>query len=208
MIDKKLIINKRIIACLCAVLLAIMPLSIMLTGCGGNNKVQDTETQATTTTSKIEETEKITETADEWESATLIWAPGTLLQFELRVKPGYAYELSPQKEDHSCTFTSPDGKSIKLLVEGLNYSESFEAMINYFTHKNTEKVLVGKKTSNIITTWNSSETEAVLKLSDTECLTVLAEDTDSMKAFFSTVIIKVNDSVFTPLDESEEYEQR
>ena len=59
MIDKKLIINKRIIACLCAVLLAIMPLSIMLTGCGGNNKVQDTETQATTTTSKIEETEKL-----------------------------------------------------------------------------------------------------------------------------------------------------
>ena len=81
-------------------------------------------------------------------------------------------------------------------------------MINYFTYHNPEKVLVGKKTSNIITTWNSSETEAVLKLSDTECLTVLAEDTDSMKAFFSTVIIKVNDSVFTPLDENEEYEQR
>ena len=89
MFDKKLIINKRIIACLCAVLLAIMPLSIILTGCGGKNTGQDTETQATTTTSKIEETEKITETADEWESATLIWIPGTLLQFELRVKPGF-----------------------------------------------------------------------------------------------------------------------
>ncbi|MBO4584957.1 MAG: hypothetical protein J5756_07855, partial [Clostridia bacterium] len=65
------------------------------------------------------------EPVSDWDAATVRWTAGTLLTFELRVKPGIGYTADPQGYD-GCLFKTDDGNTVSLLIQGLDYEASFD----------------------------------------------------------------------------------
>ena len=145
------------------------------------------------------------ETISEWDKATNIWKAETGVSLELRVKDGVNYELTPG-EDLLCTFRMEDGRVVTLHVQGLDYKNSFEAMVEFFNSKHPEKISVGKNSQLIIVEYDHDQTEIVAKINDMLCLTVIAQDAATAEAFFSDVMIRVDGNDFTPLDMNDEFE--
>ena len=160
-----------------------------------------TTTATTATTAEPEPPEPISE----WDSATIRWRANTALSFELRVKAGFEYDLSPDSNNQGCTFTSPDGKTIYIVVQGFNYEASFESLVAYFDGKDPERLSVGKESMTIVTEYDSYNTEIVSKLSDIECLTTLVSDVETADEFFSSVMIRVDGADYSPLDLDEDF---
>ena len=143
----------------------------------------------------------------ERDGATAKWVSSTLLRFELRVKPGFKYEMEPFEDNHGCKFRSSDGKEISILVQGLDYEKSFDSLVAYFKSLDPEKLLVGKTSKTVIAVYNSEETEICSKLSDMECLTIKTSDVETADEFFSSVKIKVEGVDYSPLDLSEIFDE-
>ena len=160
-----------------------------------------TTTATTATTAEPEPPEPISE----WDSATIRWRANTALSFELRVKAGFEYDLSPDSNNQGCTFTLPDGKTIYIVVQGFNYEASFESLVAYFDGKDPERLSVGKESMTIVTEYDSYNTEIVSKLSDIECLTTLVSDVETADEFFSSVMIRVDGEDYSPLDLDEDF---
>ncbi|MBQ7669377.1 MAG: hypothetical protein IJS45_01505 [Clostridia bacterium] len=141
----------------------------------------------------------------DWDKATLIWVSNTDISFELRVKPGFEYDLKPNEDNSGCTFTESDGKSVDLIVQGLDYEASFDQMILYLKSLDPEKLSAGKESKTIIAVYNAGETEIILKISDVRCLTAKAVDAETAEEFFSNVMIRVNGEDYLPPVLSEEF---
>ena len=146
------------------------------------------------------------EPVSDWDAATVIWTSGTLLMFELRVKPGIGYTADPQGYD-GCLFKTDDGNTVSLLIQGLDYEDTFDALIMFFKGKNPEKLSVGKSSQTIIVVYDAENVEICSKLGDNHCLTTKAPDLETAEAFFSNVMIKVEGGDYTALDLSEDFEE-
>ena len=134
-------------------------------------------------------------------------ASGTGKLFELTLKPGTGYSIEP-KDDYQFVLKSEELGAITVIVEGLNYESGFEELIGFFGQKEPEKLMVGKRSKAIIAVYDETSTEAVFKLSDEDCLTVLGPDLETITAFLNNVMIRFDGEVFAAVDPDEEYEIR
>ena len=192
-------------------LLLIVALTIViflvfcLFSCGCSNEKAEEKPEETQIVTEAEETQP---RPDDWDGATQIWVANTDLSFELRVRPGYEYSLEPfgdvenqvLYENLGCVFTSPDGTEVSIHVQGLDYEKSFDSMIEFFKHSDTEKIYVGKESKTIIAVHVQNGTETLFKLGDFNCLTVIAQSEEDAEAFFGTVMIKVEGEEWSPLE--------
>ena len=147
------------------------------------------------------------EPVSDWDAATVRWTAGTDLKFELRVRPGVGYTAEPQEHD-SCVFETDGGKTVDLIIQGLDYENTFDALISFFKGKNPEKLSVGKSSQTIIIVYDAENVEICSKLSDERCLTTKAPDLETAEAFFSNVMLKVEGEDYTALDLSEDFEEK
>ena len=145
-------------------------------------------------------------TEEKWERSGIRWKPETALDFELRVKPGFEYELIKGDYD-KCDFKTADGVTVSLIIQGLDYAADFEKLIEYYKTSGAEKISVGKNSKTIVTV-RSGGAETVSKLTDNDCLTAKGTDEQTIAAFFDSVIIKVNGEFLNPYDENDRYEVR
>ena len=166
-----------------------------------NDQGQNDETSETSATSEPVETE------NDWDKATQKWVPNTALEFELRVRPGHEYEIEQHENNQGCLFRTSDGKEVYILVQGLDYKESFDALIAYFKSNQPEKLTVGKTSKTVIVEYDRNQTEIVSKLGEKECLTTKTSDVKTAEEFFSSVMIKVAGKDILPLDLSEKYDE-
>ena len=97
---------------------------------------------------------------------------------------------------------------LALLILGLDYEDTFDALIMFFKGKNPEKLSVGKSSQTIIVVYDAENVEICSKLDDNHCLTTKAPDLETAEAFFSNVMIKVEGGDYTALDLSEDFEER
>ena len=211
--------RKRMITIISAavILTVIAVMTVCFNTCGRGNSGEESSTGVTSATEKPaetvetdgtdvpEETEATTATVSEWDGAILRWDPQTVLRFELRVKPGFVYELTPD-DDCGCTFETGDG-TLYAVVQGMDYENTFEMLINYFKSCRPEKLSVGENTMTIIVVYDSDRAEICSKLSDTFCLTVKAADVETAERFFSTVMIQVEGEDYSPLDKSDVFDE-
>lgn len=151
------------------------------------------------------EAEQSTSTSAETTDATAWWKANTDISFELCVKSGENLTFESVDGDQGLILTMSDGKSVYILVEGLDYNDQFDAMIQYFLHKSHEKLSVGKNTKTIIMVYDSKNVEIVSKLSDMRCLTTTAPDIETAKKLFSMVMIRVEGADYEPLDLSDDF---
>ncbi|MBO4216559.1 MAG: hypothetical protein J5940_01290, partial [Clostridia bacterium] len=141
------------------------------TGTEAAPAASETETTAVPVTESESETEIVPEeTLSDWDRATTIWNAGTELRFELRVKPGFEYELMPDEDNLGCAFTH-DGKTVHILIQGMDYENTFETLVMFFKSLHPEKLSVGENTKTIIAVYDGSETEICSKITDMHCLT-------------------------------------
>ena len=184
LLNKDVMTNKRQTVLRIIALILVSALAAMLYGCGAEAK-----------------------TKAEWDKSELRWVPGTALDFELRVRPGFEYELVQGNYDR-CDFKAVGGTVVSLVIQGLDYGADFENLIRFYKTSGAEKVSIGKNTQTVIAVWNSSSTETVSKLTGIYCLTAQGSDEQTIAAFFDSVIIKVNGGFFTPYDARDLYEVR
>ena len=146
------------------------------------------------------------ETLSEWDSAQRIWVPDTELDFELRVRPDYEYESVPDEDNLGCTFRTDDGKEIHILVQGMDYENTFDQLIGYFKSTSPESLSAGKESQTVIVKHSSDETEICSKITDMLCLTTRAKDSRAAEEFFSRVMIRVEGEDYIPLDPDEDFD--
>ena len=180
-----------------AAVLAVLTLAFCLVSCGSTS--EPTATEATTGAPGT--------ATSEWDRATKKWIANTALSFELRVKSDENLAFESVDNDQGLVFGMSDGKTVTILIQGLDYENTFDAMVRYFSQKPHEKVSVGRDTKTIIAVYDSENVEIVSKLSDNECLTTTAPDVETAKALFSLVMIKVEGVDFTPLDMSDTFDE-
>ena len=94
----------------------------------------------------------------EWEKAEVRWISGTEPPVELRIRYGAAYSAAPGGYD-SCVFTTVDGKTVDVRIEGLDYENGFDALVGFMKSKAPEKLTVGKLSKTVIAVYNAEETE-------------------------------------------------
>ena len=177
--------------------------ALVLCACGSEKESVQTETPDAdpVTETEIPETERISD----WDSADVIWRPNVDIDFELRVRPGENFVKEPV-EDFSCNFISQDGETVFLSVDGLYYNNDYEAMIGFFKSKAPEKLLEGKTSMTLVEVYDENSTEVVSKLSEIRCLTSKGRDLETLREFFSKVIIRVEGTDYIPIPQDEEYE--
>ncbi len=193
-----------IIAAAVVLVVLMVILAVVLSKCSGNTDVQDAATSHPT------ETETETPTSA-WDKATVIWTStmsGNGMKFELRVKPGVNYTIVEHEEYYLCTLVAEDGKTVNIDLSGLIYETDLENLIGFFKQKNPQKLSIGKESETIITVYNPNETEAVFKLSDTDCLTVLGTDIETIADMLKNVMMKTGEKDYTVPDLNEEFEER
>ncbi|MBR0302649.1 MAG: hypothetical protein IJQ80_02255, partial [Clostridia bacterium] len=100
-----------------------------------------------------------------------------------------------------------DGGEIHVLIQGMDYENTFDQLISYFKSSGLMRLAVGKDTQNVIAVHSADETEICSKITDMLCLTTTASDVDSAEEFFSRVMIRVEDEEYSPLDPDEEYDE-
>ena len=142
----------------------------------------------------------------EWEKAEVRWISGTEPPVELRVRSGAAYSTAPGGYD-SCVFTTVDGKTVDVRIEGLDYENGFDALVGFMKSKAPEKLTVGKLSKTVIAVYNAEETEICAKLTDKRCLTVKTSDVETAAAFFSNLMIEVDGAALPTPDLNEEAEE-
>ena len=172
----------------------------------GRDSGKENAAERTTEAEQIETGSIETVHTDEWESATQIWVAGTELGFELRVKPYIEYEMIPDEDNIGCTFKADDGKEVHILIQGLDYENTFDQLISYFNTIFPESLSVGKESQNVIVKHSADKTELVSKLDGMTCLTTIAPDIESAEDFFSTVMIRVEGEDYSPFDPGESYD--
>ena len=138
----------------------------------------------------------------DWDRATLTWVPTTLLEFELRVKPGVYYEMTPG-DDHDYSFLADDGITVNVHIQGLDYEKYFEQLLAFYRSKHPEKLLVNYSTQAVIVVYDSTRTEICTKLDNENCLTTTGPSIESISSLFSNVMIRVEGNDYVPfvLDE-------
>ena len=156
-------------------------------------------------TDTLPDTSAVTEPASDWDRATLKWKAGTVVEFEVRVRPGVEYSLSPTDHD-KCDFVSAGGDLIHLEIQGLIYETGFDQLVAFLKSKNPQKLAVGKSTQTVIAVHDETRAELIFKLTETECLTAIAKDPATAKEFFSNVMIRVSGKDYEPLRSDEEYD--
>ena len=194
--------NKKIILIVGAVILALIltALTILIVSkfAGGTNTPDTSSVSGSTGETSGRD--------DEWDRALIRWKPETLLDLELRVKPGYEYDLVTD-EYHGCTFTSADQTEVYLDIQGLDYGNGgYEALIDYFKKSEFNILYVGKTSKFLIMVWDQNKTETVSQLDGITCLTAKGSDSRAISEFFSTVMIRVNGEDYFPFTEKEGYD--
>lgn len=142
----------------------------------------------------------------EWEKAEVRWISGTEPPVELRVRYGAAYSAAPGGYD-SCVFTTEDGKTVDVRIDGLDYENDFDALVGFMKSKAPEKLTVGKISKTVIAVYNAEETEICAKLTGVRCLTVKTSDVETAAAFFSNLMIEVDGAALPAPDLNEEAEE-
>ena len=206
--------NKNAFVKLISVILAICIVAV-LSACGKtDNKTTSADlTEQTEQTEQTELTESKTtqetteEVITELDWVERIWESNTEVKVKIRVIPGIRYKIEDVEYDR-CVIRLEDGQSISVEVQGLDYPNQFENMIYYFTWLNTEKVMVGKKSSVIVVVHDSGKTEVVSKLNDEFCLTTIGPDAETIAGVFGNCFITCDGEDYVPLDLSEEFEIR
>ena len=200
--------NRSTLIKLFSVILAICIMAVM-SACG---KTMDNETTETTESSVTRETTKTTETIETskeeiWENSEVAWKSGTEIMVEVRLKPSANYTVEDSDYD-SFIFKREDGEIINLTVQGMYWEKDFEALVSFFKSGNNKRVMEGKTSKTLIVTHADGSTEIVTKLSDTYCLTTIGSDEQIIRELFSSCIIQVDSKFYTPLDSSEQFEER
>ena len=189
-----------------AVLIAVLAAS--LSKCGGNTDARDTAASLPTETDTETETEA---PASDPDKAAAIWTStmsGSGMTFELRVKPGVDYTIIEHEEYYLCTLAAKDGKTVTIYLTGLYYETKFEEMIGFLKQNDPEILSVGKESKTIIAVYDPTKTEAVFKLSDTDCITVVGTDIETIREMLRNVTMKTGENDYTVPDPNEEFEDR
>ncbi len=178
-----------------AALLILTALLISLCACAGGQNATETEAPA--------------ETGDDWDRATKIWVANTEPSFELRVRPGNFYDLTPDEDEDNqgCFLLADNGNSFHLLVQGLDYEKDFDVMVEYFKGKNPQKLSVGKETKAIITVYDEENIEIVCRLDGMTCLTIIAPDQEAVEDLLAGVMLRFDGEDYTALVKNEKYEK-
>ena len=142
----------------------------------------------------------------EWEKADVRWSSGTEPPVELRIRSGAAYSAAPDSYD-SCAFTTENGKTVNVRIDGLDYENDFDALVGFMKSKAPEKLTVGKLSKTVIAVYKAEETEICAKLTDMRCLTVKTSDVETAAAFFSNLMIEVDGAALPTPDLNEEAEE-
>lgn len=168
----------------------------------------ETETTAVPVTESESETEKEPEAVlSDWDRATLIWKGYDNPKIELRVRPGFDYGMKPDKDYCECVFEISEGKTVTVSIQFFDYKNSFESLLNFLSSKEPESLSVGERSKTIVCVYYNGEAEICSKINDDMCLTTVATDLETVKEFFSSVMIKVDGEDYISLDLSDIYNE-
>ncbi len=194
--------NNNKIRVFIAIIAAVLLIITVFCGCQKDVAPASDNTATTAPSSaQLPTAAPATELSD-WDRATLIWVPTTVLDFELRVKPGINYEMTPG-DDHDYSFLSDDGNTVNLHIQSLDYEKYFENLLAFYRSKHPEKLLVNYSTQAVIVVYDSTCTEICTKLNYEHCLTTTGPSVESISSLFSNVMIRVEGNDYVPfvLDE-------